>query len=193
MGVHRIKRRAIFLDRDGVLNRAILRDGLPHPPASLSEVEILPGVHAACDLLRKAGFLLVMVTNQPDVARGKQSREVVEAINQMLSRRLNLDDLRTCYHDDPDSCNCRKPQPGLLLEAAQEFEIDLFRSFMIGDRWKDVEAGRRAGCKTIFVDCGYNEQRPPHSDHLSASLGDAAIWILGLEKPRVGDNVYENA
>jgi len=171
-------RQAVFLDRDGILNRAIVRKGKPYPPASLAEVEILPGAVESCAALREAGFLLIVVTNQPDVVRGTQRREVVEAIDQALYTRLPLDDIRVCYHDDGDHCPCRKPEPGLLLNAAQDWDIDLSASFMVGDRWKDIEAGRRAGCKTIFVDYGYAEREPGNSDHRVSSLAEAVGWIL---------------
>ena len=169
---------AVFLDRDGVLNRAIVREGKPYPPTKLAELEILSGVPEACAALREAGFLLIVVTNQPDVARGTQRRELVEAMNRALSSRLPLDDIRVCYHDDADCCLCRKPKPGLLLEAARDWHIDLSASFMVGDRWKDIEAGRNAGCKTVFIDRGYAEGRPACSDHQAGSLTDAVDWIL---------------
>ena len=171
-------RRAVFLDRDGVLNCAIVRDGKPYPPASLAELEILPGVAEACAALHKAGFLLIVVTNQPDVARGTQRREVVETIHQALANQLPLDDVRACYHDDGDHYSCRKPKPGLLLEAAQDWDIDLSASFMVGDRWKDIEAGKRAGCRTIFVDYGYAERAPDNPNHRVGSLIEAVDWIL---------------
>lgn len=169
---------AVFLDRDGVLNRAIVREGRPNPPASLTELEILPGVVEACAALHEAGFLLIVVTNQPDVARGTQRREVVDAINRVLHTYLPLDDIRVCYHDDVDHCPHRKPEPGLLLEAARDWDIDLPTSFMVGDRWKDIEAGRRAGCKTIFVDYGYTERVPGNLDYRTGSLIKAVGWIL---------------
>src|SRR5580700_6019682 len=136
--------RAVFLDRDGVLNRAFLQGGVPSPPRGPDEVEILPGVAEACRLLRRAGYVLIVVTNQPDVARGRQRREVVDAINQVVRRAVDVDDVRVCFHDDVDACSCRKPAPGLLLEAGREWQIDLSSSFMVGDRWRDIEAGRRA-------------------------------------------------
>ncbi len=171
-------RQAVFLDRDGVLNRAIVREGKSYPPASLAELEILPSVAKACAALHKAGFLLVVVTNQPDVARGTQRREVVEEINQALSDQLSLDDVQVCYHDDADRCPCRKPMPGLLLEAARDWQVDLSASFMVGDRWKDIEAGRRAGCKTIFIDYAYAEREPDDPDYRAKSLVEATDWIL---------------
>ncbi len=172
-------KRAVFLDRDGVLNRAEVRDGKPYPPASVARLEILPGVPQALQALRAAGWLLVVVTNQPDVARGTARREDVEAINQRLRAELPLDDIRTCYHDSGDGCDCRKPLPGLLLGAARDHGIALERSFMVGDRWRDVEAGARAGCATVFIDYGYAERQPAHPDHRVRSLPEAAQIILG--------------
>jgi len=176
------KHRAVFLDRDGVLNRPLIRRGLPYSPSRLEEVEILPGVPEACYSLRTHGFLLVVVTNQPDVARGLVDRSVVEEIHAFLRTRIPLDDIRACYHDDRDGCECRKPKPGMLLAAARDWNIDLSRSFMLGDRWKDIEAGRRAGCRTIFIDHRYAEPRPPYADFYADSLPAAVPWILGIDR-----------
>lgn len=171
--------RAVFLDRDGVINKAVVRDGKPYPPANLSEMEILSGVKAALESLRSAGYLLIVVTNQPDVARGTTSKESVEEINTALAAMLPIDEFRTCYHDSADLCGCRKPQPGALLSAARLHCIDMTQSFMVGDRWRDVEAGQRAGCKTCFVDYGYAEKQPEHVDFRVSSLSEAARIILG--------------
>jgi D-glycero-D-manno-heptose 1,7-bisphosphate phosphatase len=172
-------RRAVFLDRDGVLNEATVRAGTPHPPASLAELRIVDDAPAALAALRAAGYLLVGVTNQPDVARGTQRREVVEAINRALRSALPLEEILTCYHDDADDCACRKPRPGLLLLAAERYGIDLPRSFMVGDRSKDVEAGRRAGCRTVRIGPGYPADREPVApDAQVDSLGEATRWIL---------------
>jgi D-glycero-D-manno-heptose 1,7-bisphosphate phosphatase len=174
-------RQAVFLDRDGVLNRAFLQEGgTSHPPASPDELEILPLVAPACKALREAGFLLIVVTNQPDVARGTQRREVVESINDSLRRKLPLDDIWVCYHDDGDNCLCRKPKPGLLLGAAESWNIDLTRSIMIGDRWKDIEAGRRAGCHTVLVNARPSEAERCKPDFQAASLYEASHWIRQL-------------
>jgi D-glycero-D-manno-heptose 1,7-bisphosphate phosphatase len=168
---------AAFLDRDGVLNQAVVRHGRPYPPASVEEMEILPGVHEALDRLKAAGYRLVVVTNQPDVARGLQRREAVEAINAALMARLPLDEFRVCYHNDADGCTCRKPQPGLLV---QQPAYNLARSVMIGDRWRDIEAGRRAGVRaTVLIDYGY-EERQVEPDVRVPSLGLAVDWILKL-------------
>lgn len=174
-----VGRRAVFLDRDGVLNRAIVRKGKPYPPDSLSELEILPGVAEALKGLRAAGFLNIVVTNQPDVATGKQRRDVVEAINAHLVEKLTLDAVKVCYHSDADNCACRKPKPGMLLEAARELDIDLGGSFLVGDRWRDVEAGRAAGCRVLlFVDYGYQEKRPGNPYVSVKSLAEATALIL---------------
>jgi D-sedoheptulose 7-phosphate isomerase len=174
------KHRAVFLDRDGVINRVFVRQGKPHPPRNLQELEILPGVSEALHDLKQHGYELLLVTNQPDVSRGKQQQKTVEAIHQALSSQLPLDDILVCFHSDEDACNCRKPLPGMLRDGAQKHNVDLAASFMVGDRWRDIEAGHRAGCKTIFVDHGYNERAPdPLPDHRVQSLREAADWILG--------------
>lgn len=181
-------RRATFLDRDGVLNRATIVDGRPHPPASVSELELLPGVEDACGRLHDAGLLLIVATNQPDVARGTQAMAAVEALNRELASRLPLDEIRVCPHDDSDACACRKPEPGMLLDAAREHGIDLANSVMVGDRWPDVEAGRRAGCKTVFVDAGYSERPPDAPDLIVRDLGEAVPWILESSAEGLSEN-----
>jgi D-glycero-D-manno-heptose 1,7-bisphosphate phosphatase len=170
-------RPAVFLDRDGVINRAFVRGGTPHPPASLEDLEILPSVPAALRALRELGYALIVVTNQPDVARGSASRASVDAIHERLSNELELDAIFTCFHDDADGCDCRKPKPGLLVRAAGDFGIELSQSFMVGDRWRDMEAGKRAGCKTFFIDCGYEETASPSCDYRVGSLMEAARFI----------------
>jgi D-glycero-D-manno-heptose 1,7-bisphosphate phosphatase len=156
-----------------------VRDGKPYPPASLEELEILPGVHEALQKLHNAEYLLVVVTNQPDVSRGTSKREDIELMNAFLSSELPIDDFKTCYHDSGDECNCRKPLPGALLEAAQEHNIDLSKSFMVGDRWRDIEAGSAAGCKTFFINYRYAEQKPDAPDFIVSSLLEAKKIILG--------------
>jgi D-glycero-D-manno-heptose 1,7-bisphosphate phosphatase len=173
-----VSRAAVFLDRDGVLLETAMRDGVPRPATSLDEFELLPGVERACKSLREAGFILVVVTNQPDVARGTLNAEIVEEIHRELRQRLPLDDIAVCLHDDADGCDCRKPQPGMLLAAAQRWSIDLRTSFLVGDRWRDVEAARRAGCRPIFVDRGYAEPSASEADVRVRNLEEAAEWIL---------------
>jgi len=171
--------RAVFLDRDGVLNEAVVRDGLPCPPAGIDELRIVPDAALALNRLKRAGFRLIVVTNQPDVARGAQSRETVDAIHRVIARALPIDDFLVCCHDDADRCSCRKPQPGLLLEAAAHHGIDLRRSFLIGDRWRDIDAGAAVGCRTIWIDRHYTERAPRHPpDFRTESLTAAADAIL---------------
>ncbi len=172
-------RRAVFLDRDGVLNRAFVREGKPYPPQSLAELEILPRVAQSLDRSRAAGYLNIVVTNQPDVATGRQSRRVVEEMHALLGAKLAIDAFKVCFHVDSDQCVCRKPKPGMLLEAASELGIDIGQSFMVGDRWRDVAAGQAAGCRTCyFVDFGYMEKRPEKPYVPVKSLPDALALIL---------------
>jgi D-sedoheptulose 7-phosphate isomerase len=181
------KRRAVFLDRDGVLNRAVLRNGKPHPPASVAELEVAPGTKNALESLRQKGYRLLVVTNQPDISRGITPRETVDEINRTLASVLPLDDILVCQHSDSDHCDCRKPKPGLLQEAARRHNIDLASSFMVGDRWRDVEAGQNAGCRTILIDDGYEERQPAQPpDARVYSLKEAADWILQRSQKGVG-------
>ncbi len=175
-------RRAVFLDRDGVVNDAVVRDGRPHPPA-LNDLRVMPGAADALGALRAAGFDLVVVTNQPDVARGTRTREDVDAIHRRLARELPLSAFYVCAHDDADGCACRKPLPGLLTRAARERGLDLARSFLIGDRWRDVAAAQAAGVTSVFLERGYAERRPdPPADAAFADLGGAVRWILNRER-----------
>ncbi len=181
-----MRARAVFLDRDGVLNRAMVREGKPYPPASVEEVEILPGVLEALQRLKVAGFVLIVVSNQPDVGRGTTSREVVEGINAYLLKYLPVDRFIMCYHDSGDNCDCRKPQPGMLTAGAEEFGVEMASSYMVGDRWRDVEAGKRAGCTTVFVDYGYSEVSGNSSANYSCkSAVEGLDWILSMESKNV--------
>jgi D-glycero-D-manno-heptose 1,7-bisphosphate phosphatase len=182
MGIDSRIRRAVFLDRDGVINAAEVRDGKPFPPPTLEALDVLPGVPDALLRLRNAGFHLVVVTNQPDVARGTQLRAVVDAMHARLAATLAIDEFRVCDHDDGDGCGCRKPKPGMLEAAALESGLSLAASFMVGDRWRDIEAGQRAGCATIFIDRHYLERPPERPDITVQSLPEAVDWILS--RPR---------
>ena len=166
-----------------MLNRAVVRGGKPYPPASVDELDIPPAVPAALQLAKEAGFVLIGVTNQPDVARKTVARETVDAINRKILRSLPLVEILVCYHDDRDRCDCRKPMPGLLLRAAAGHQIDLGRSFMIGDRWRDVEAGRRAGCHTVWIDCGYREDWPVAAPEQTVrSLTEAIQYVIKVNQ-----------
>ncbi|HEY7156982.1 MAG TPA: HAD family hydrolase [Gemmataceae bacterium] len=171
-------RPAVFLDRDGVLNRVFLRDGATHPPACVEEFMLLPGAAEAVRRLHAAGFVLVVVTNQPDVARGAQTREGVEAIHEHLRVELPMLEVLACYHDDTDGCDCRKPKPGMLREAARRWAIDLRRSFLVGDRWSDVAAGQAVGCRALLVEMPYSGRERCRPDRCVRNLAEAAEWIL---------------
>ena len=190
MGKHEVKsevrssksriRRAVFLDRDGVINRALERDRKPYPPRNPEEFKILPEVPAACAKLKTAGFLLVVVTNQPDVGRGTLKQETVEAIHAEMCRRLPIDRVEVCYHPGggASECDCRKPRPGMLLRSAQALDIGLAQSWMVGDRWRDIDCGHAAGCRTIFIDRGYAEELRQKPHFSAGNLAEAADIIL---------------
>jgi D-glycero-D-manno-heptose 1,7-bisphosphate phosphatase len=173
-----MKSRAIFLDRDGVLNRPVIREGKSYPPARVEDVEVYPGLREQLQRLKDRGFVLIVVTNQPDVARGTTPRETVEGINGLIAREIPaIDRFIVCFHDTSDGCDCRKPRPGMLLSGAAEFDIDLERSYMVGDRRSDVEAGIAAGSRTIFIDHAYREPPPIRCDHRVSSTLEALTII----------------
>jgi len=173
-----ILKKAVFLDRDGVINRVVRRDGRPYPPPSLDALEILPGVPEAIKALRREGFMIIVVTNQPDVATGIQHLEVVESIHAYLHEVLEIDEIKVCYHVDANDCRCRKPKPGMLLDAATDWSLDLKQSYLVGDRWRDIVAGKNAGCKSILIESGYDEQKAKDPDAVVASLQEASELIL---------------
>ena len=148
-------KKSVFLDRDGVINKVYIKDGLPQSPNSLNELKILPGVRESIIKLKKLNFICLVVTNQPDVSRKKIEKNSVIQMNNFLKNEISLDDIFVCYHDDSDNCNCRKPKPGLLLQAGKKWDVDFKKSFMIGDRWKDIQAGEKVRCKTIYLDHNY--------------------------------------
>jgi D-glycero-D-manno-heptose 1,7-bisphosphate phosphatase len=176
-------RSAVFLDRDGVIVEAVIRNGKPYPPPSLQQMRIVTSARAALFDLKTAGFLVIVVTNQPDVARGIQSRMEIERMHAALRQQLPIDDIFACYHDDRDACSCRKPNPGLLVEACGRYGIDLRCSFLIGDRWRDIDAGRAAGCSTVWIDQGYIEPGPSQAASARVTcLRDAVAWIRSQSK-----------
>jgi D-glycero-D-manno-heptose 1,7-bisphosphate phosphatase len=175
-------RRAVFLDRDGVINESIVLDGKPCPPATIDETVLVSDASEALKQLKQLGFLLIVATNQPDVRRGTTSRENVEEIHGFLRSQLPLDDFFVCYHDDRDDCSCRKPLPGLVFQAAVQHEIELRSSYFIGDRWRDIDAGAVAGCRTILIHRSYNERSSAFvPDTVVSSLTEAVDWIVGRE------------
>ena len=176
--------KAVFLDRDGVINANLERDGKPVAPTTLDEFRILPGVVEAVRRLKEAGYLLVIATNQPDVRNGITTKAAMAAMHDNIQAQMPIDDIMICLHNDADNCACRKPKPGLLLDAAGRHGIDLAASYFVGDRWKDVRAGQAAGCRTIFVDYGYRQDQPAAPDHTVGSLAEAADVILNAVTER---------
>lgn len=178
MGVGYSLRPAVFLDRDGVLIETRVKNGKPRAPRSIHGVRILPGVKEALQKLKDAGYFLAVVTNQPDVANGITKITNVEAIHAFLLRELPLDAIKVCYHVASDNCECRKPKTGMLTHAAASFEIDLSKSYMIGDQWRDIVAGHDAGCKTILIGDGYKQHFPIQPDYRANNLMEAADHAL---------------
>jgi D-glycero-D-manno-heptose 1,7-bisphosphate phosphatase len=182
MGKHKVGRRAVFLDRDGVLNRVVIRNGQPHPPSSIQDFELYDDVVDGCARLKAANFLLIVITNQPDVGRGTQSRKTVEAMHAKLRSAVPcLNRIEVCYHAGGrygQSCECRKPQPGLILRAAAQLNIDLNESYVIGDRWRDIDCARAAGCRAIFIERGYQETLREPPDSAVSNFSDAANAVL---------------
>lgn len=172
--------KAVFLDRDGVINQTIFRMGKPRAPYLLSEFELLAGVSEACQILKQHNYLLIVVTNQPDVARGWVGREAVDAVNERVLQELPIDELYACFHTNSDDCACRKPRPGMLLDAAKKWNIDLKASYMVGDRLSDIEAGQEAGCRSILISTDIVTDEGPKPLYQCESLLQATKWILSL-------------
>ena len=172
MGIRWEMIKAIFLDRDGVINEVHIKGGVTHPPQQLADFKFKAGIHQLCSFLRDQGFKLIIVTNQPDVARGLQTKANVDKINQFIQQQLPIDATFVCYHDKEEGCSCRKPEPGLLLEAAEKQGIDLKASFMVGDRWSDVVAGNRAGCRTILLENAWSGKEKCKPDFIITSLNE---------------------
>jgi D-glycero-D-manno-heptose 1,7-bisphosphate phosphatase len=171
-------RPAIFLDRDGVLNAVVWRDGKAASPRSVEELLIEPDAHAALTALKAAGYLLLVVTNQPDIGRGLMTGAVLDALHARLSLALPLDAIAACRHDNADDCHCRKPKPGLILDLAVRFGVDLGRSWLVGDQDRDIQCGQAAGCQTILLERPYNSGRKANADHTLATLSQTVSVIV---------------
>jgi D-glycero-D-manno-heptose 1,7-bisphosphate phosphatase len=172
---------AAFLDRDGVLNASLFKGGVPCPPSDLLDVRILPGVKKAIELLHENNYLPVVITNQPDVARGKKELFEIEAINDYVRSETGVSNFYICPHDDADQCRCRKPKPGLIEIAVSKLGIDLSKSFLVGDRWRDIEAGQSLGLPSYFIDYSYNELEPKTPFIRVSSLLEAVETRIGVE------------
>lgn len=172
-------RYAIFLDRDGVINKAIIKNGRPLSPRAIEDFEILPDVEKALKMFHNLGYINVIATNQPDIARGLMSEQILNGMHDLIRRNLEADDIFVCPHDDSDNCLCRKPKPGMIREAEAKWDIDVTRSYFIGDTWKDIHAGTAAGCSTILLERPYNEGL--ESDYRVRSLLDVIDIIKDLK------------
>ena len=180
MGVgSKIKGKAIFLDRDGVLNKPIIKNRKPYPPSKIEELEILPGVYEGIQLLRHSGFKLIVITNQPDVSRGSTTKEIVDEINNSIIKQLKVDEIMSCFHDDNENCECRKPKPGMILEAVKKWDIDLSVSYLIGDRWRDIQTAKNIGLTSILIKYDYDEKKI-NADFECNNLEEAANYILKI-------------
>jgi D-glycero-D-manno-heptose 1,7-bisphosphate phosphatase len=169
--------RAIFLDRDGVINSAIVRKGVPYAPINLEEFVILPGVLDALVILKKLHFKLIVVTNQPDIKTGMQKIDTLNKMHQIIYDSLPIDKIMTCFHTDDDKCYCRKPKPGMLIDSAKMFQVNLKDSWMVGDRWRDIFAGQAAGCSCCYIDYNYKETKPKMPYLRQPSLIEFAKWL----------------
>ena len=163
---------AIFLDRDGVINYSIMRDNKPYAPLNLSELKIIPEIKFVVDFFKQKKFKVFVITNQPDVARGKVSKDEIEKINESIQSQLSIDEIFTCYHDNQDQCECRKPKPGAFMTLSQKYNIDLTKSIMVGDRAKDIEAAKNANCPSVFIDYSYNELKPTDQNYTVDSVNE---------------------
>ena len=168
--------RAVFFDRDGVVNKVIVRDGKPYSPRTIEEFILNDGIREAAYHLRTRGFRVFVVSNQPDIARGKLSNDVLDLMIRRMRWEIPIDDVYICPHDEVHQCSCRKPKPGMLMELASRWNIDLLSSFMIGDTWKDIEAGKAAGCRTILLDAPYNQNTD--CEYRVRSLSEAVNLII---------------
>jgi D-glycero-D-manno-heptose 1,7-bisphosphate phosphatase len=182
MGKHEVARRAVFLDRDGVINLPIVRNGKPHPPSHPEDFELYDDVADGCARLKRAEFLLIVISDQPDVGRGTQSREAVQAMHAKMQLALpSLDRIEICYHAGEcygQPCDCRKPRPGMIRRAVADLKIDLDASYVIGDRWRDIDCARAAGCRAIFIERGYQETLREAPDFTVANFRDAVNVLL---------------
>jgi D-glycero-D-manno-heptose 1,7-bisphosphate phosphatase len=176
------RRRAVFLDRDGVLVATEVRDGKPIAALTLEAFAILPEAPAAVAALKAAGFQTVVATNQPEMARGNVDSATMEAMHARLKAAMPIDAVYVCPHDSGEGCGCRKPAPGMLVQAADDLDLDLPASYMVGDRWRDVGAGRAAGCTTVLIERGYPAPERLEPDLTAGDVAEAAALILARDK-----------
>lgn len=151
------KQKAVFFDRDGVLNHLVQRDGSYYSPKKFEDFRIVNEAKEVVNRVQAMGFLAIVISNQPDISRGKLKQSELDKMTDLLFKKLNVDDIFYCTHDDNNDTGCRKPAPGLFFTAQKKYNIDFNKSFMIGDTWKDVEAAKTAGISMILLDNNYNQ------------------------------------
>lgn len=173
-----MKKKCVFLDRDGVINRPIFRDGRSFAPRCLNDFYIYPLVKKSCELLKRAGFIIVVVTNQPDVGENITDISIMDEMHELMVKNLPIDSVYACLHRKDEDCLCRKPKPGLIFDALQDYDIDLDLSYLVGDRWSDIELARVVKCKSIFIDLGYDELKPNSQFATVKDLYEATKFIL---------------
>jgi D-glycero-D-manno-heptose 1,7-bisphosphate phosphatase len=177
--------KAVFLDRDGVINEVIFRNEntlKPIAPWSMEEFSLLSGIKCPLLNLKKLEFKLFVVTNQPDIAKGVIDHSFVTKVNEVISREFPIDEIRVCPHVDLDGCECRKPKSGMILSLAKKWNIDCQNSFLIGDSWRDMEAGKKAGSTTILLEKHYN--RGVEADYKINNLSQVAEIINKIDSCR---------
>lgn len=176
--------KAVFLDRDGIINKSIIKNGKPYPPQGIEDFEWTDGIKQALESLKKEGFILIVFTNQPDVSRGTQSVEQVEKFHRYIKSQLPIDKIYACYHENLDNCECRKPKPGMILTGQAEYDIELSQSYAVGDRWRDIDAGNASGCQTIFLDYGYDEELRSQPDFVIKEIKELLSIIVPREREK---------
>ena len=171
-------KRAVFIERDSILNEVRSGPKQQIPPMGLEDFKIISEAAEPLKKLKAVGFVLIATTNQPGLSRGDQSRRELDRMHDMLRRSFPLDDIMLCPHDEADQCPCRKPRPGLLIEAAFKWHLNLDHSFVVSDKWQDAEAARSAGCTSLLVNSPWIKQ--VHRDFVLPNLGSIVDKILRL-------------
>ena len=175
-------KKAVFLDRDGVVSRAVVINNRPFSIRRASDLQILDEVNEALGIFGKLALIPIIISNQPDVARGLLSQLEHEKIESKIVTLTGISKIYTCTHDEKDNCFCRKPKPGLILKAAEDHDIDITKSYLIGDRWRDMDLAKNVDCRSFFINRNYEEKYPEYFDYETGSILESAKIIEKLEK-----------
>lgn len=175
------KKKAVFLDRDGVINAIVSRGGKLSVPFSVNEFKVIEGAREAVALLKAHGFVCIVVTNQPDIARGNLSEKNLSAIHKYMQKETGVEAVYFCPHSKDGECNCKKPAMGMVQDAVREHGIVLAESWLVGDRWRDIQMAKNAGLKSILVvtDATKEDVVPMEPDYSVKNLSEAARIIAG--------------